>query len=49
MNWKKLLLGKVNYTKTTDNGKYNVNIDIQGGILSVVAIIALITWLVHIL
>ena len=49
MNWKKFLLGKIDYTKTTDNGKYNVKIDIQGGILSVVAIIALVAWLIHIL
>ena len=46
MNWKKFLLGKFDYTKTTKNGKYDVKINIQGGILPVIVIIALIAWLI---
>ena len=46
MNWKKFLLGNFDYTKTTKNGKYNVKINIQGGILSVIISIALIAWLI---
>lgn len=34
------------YTKTTKNGKYDVKINIQGGILPVIIIIALIVWLI---
>lgn len=47
MNWKKFLLGKIAYSKDTDNGRYDVKIDIQGGILTIIAIIALIAWLVN--
>ncbi|WP_160945137.1 hypothetical protein [Ligilactobacillus salivarius] len=46
MNWKKLLLGNFDYTKTTKNGKYDVKINIQGGIIPVIVIIALIAWLI---
>lgn len=46
MNWKKFLLGKFDYTKITENGKYDVKINIQGGILPVIIIIALIAWLI---
>lgn len=46
MNWKKFLLGKFDYTKATKNGKYDVNINIQGGIIPVIVIIALIAWLI---
>ena len=47
MNCKKFLLGKIDYSKVTDNGRYNVKIDIQGGILAIIAIIALIAWLIN--
>ena len=46
MNWKKFLLGNFDYTKITKNGKYDVKINIQGGILPVIIIIALIVWLI---
>lgn len=46
MNWKKFLLGNFDYTKTTKNGKYDVKINIQGGILLAIIIIALIAWLI---
>ena len=46
MNWKKFLLGKFDYTKRTKNGKYDVKINIQGGILPAIVIIALIAWLI---
>lgn len=40
------MLGNFDYTKTTKNGKYDVKINIQGGILPVIIIIALIVWLI---
>ena len=46
MNWKKFLLGNFDYTKTTKNGKYNVKINIQVGILPTIVIIVLIAWLI---
>ena len=46
MNWKKFLLGNFDYTKKTKNGKYDVKINIQGGILPVLLIVVLIAWLI---
>lgn len=40
------MLGNFDYTKTTKNGKYDVKINIQGGILLAIIIIALIAWLI---
>lgn len=40
------MLGNFDYTKTTKNGKYDVKINIQGGILPAIIIIALIAWLI---
>lgn len=49
MDWKKILLGKFDYSKTTGSGKYDLNINIQGGIFSVAIIIVLIVWLIKII
>lgn len=49
MDWKKILLGKFDYSKTTESGKYDLNINIQGGIFSVAIIIVLIVWLIKII
>ena len=49
MDWKKILLGKFDYSKTTESGKYDLSINIQGGVFSVAIIIALIVWLIKII
>lgn len=46
MNWKKLLLGDLEHTFTSRDGKEKTSIEFEGGVLPALLVLGGITWLI---
>lgn len=45
MNWKKLMLGNLEHTFTSHDGKEKTSIEFEGGLLPALLVLGGITWL----
>lgn len=46
MNWKKLMLGDLEHTFVSRNGKEKTSIEFEGGVLPSLLVLGGITWLI---